>query len=154
MASPLPANRQTGDQFTAAEEDQVEAAVNTDSAILVDLDAVNGVVKGNGAGLFSAAQGGVDYQSPATKLVVTTAITLPNVPGHNVYAIVKPGGSVTVPTAINNYNTYFIANATGAVLAVPTTSSQPINGSALPPTLNDGDAITLSSDLTTGWYVF
>jgi hypothetical protein len=176
----LPADSVTGGQFTAAEEDQVEIAVNEDTAVLRSVEAVMGVIKSDGAGGFTAAAAGtdfapktvgtallkgggtggfanavagLDYMKVVPPIIVTGSLTLPASLGV-IPVIVQAGGLPMMPTAVGNTDVYLIKNASGGLITLATTSSQPIDGTAIATTLYNLNAIMLVSDGTTGWWIF
>lgn len=152
---PLGANWQNGQTYTAANQNAVEGAINANTVVTTAASAVNGIVKCNGAGTFTAAVAGTDFAAVGSSgesiLAVTTVITLPAASYTNYVAIIT-AGSTTLPTAVGNSNRYTLKNATSSGCVVSTTSSQTIDGSALPITIPAWASVDLVP-LSGSWYV-
>lgn len=61
----LNASWEDGDEVHGSDLNAIDAAVNADTAVVTAIEAVNGLIKGNGSGEFSAAVAGTDYVAPS-----------------------------------------------------------------------------------------
>jgi hypothetical protein len=99
--SELPANFESGEPFTAADEDNVETAIN-------NVYAVDGLIKSNGETV-SAAVAGVDYLGPA--FTIASPVTVSGTAETVIASLPIPANSVSAGTTFR-ITGFCVQNAT------------------------------------------